>query len=199
MSKKLPETMFIRRPNLENLLRKLLLSPSKVASNIHTITGSVRALDVKTASYGARVNTVVIRRTDGGEITINDPTLVAGKGMTVMNTNATTNIRISDCSGDSQAGFKWLKKAGYDIPQDTKLEYDQKLYYVTITFTMSERMKACINDILLASGHKEGYDGIGWLYTFVPHYNVCNEGFVIGKMDNDTSESLKSYVWCRTY
>lgn len=50
-------------------------------------------------------------------------------------------------------------------------------------------MKSRINKILLEGGQKEGYDGIGWLYTFVPHYNVCNEGFVLGKMDNNTSKS----------
>ena len=95
----------------------------------------------------------------------------------------------SDCSGDSQAGFKWLKKAGYDIPQDMRLEYDQKLYYVTITFDVTADMKQRIDKILREGGQTEGYDDIGWLYTFVPHYNVCNEGFVLGKMDNDTSKS----------
>ena len=78
-SKKLPETMFIRRPNLENLLRKLLLGSSKASSNIQTITGSVRALEVKNGDGGARVNAVIIRQPEGGEITINDPTTVAGK------------------------------------------------------------------------------------------------------------------------
>ncbi|EKM51354.1 uncharacterized protein PHACADRAFT_263443 [Phanerochaete carnosa HHB-10118-sp] len=77
-AKKLPETMFVRRPVLENLLRKLLLGPSKASSNIHTITGSIRSLETVRDSNGARVNTVIIRQHDGGEIIINDPTLVAG-------------------------------------------------------------------------------------------------------------------------
>lgn len=92
----------------------------------------------------------------------------------------------TDCSGDSQAGFKWLKKAGYEFPQSARLEYDQKLYYVTVTFSISEDMRKRIDKILVDGG-QEGFDHIGWLYTFVPHYNICNEGFVLGKMDNDTS------------
>lgn len=78
-SKRLPETMFIRRPYLENLLRRLVLAPTKTISNIHTITGSVRALEVKNFAEGARVSAVIIREPAGEEITINDPTLVTGK------------------------------------------------------------------------------------------------------------------------
>ena len=76
---RLPETMFIRRPYLENLLRRLLLPPSKVVSNIHTITGSVRSLEVTSSSGNvSRVGAVIIRQQNGDEITINDPTLVTG-------------------------------------------------------------------------------------------------------------------------
>jgi hypothetical protein len=99
-----------------------------------------------------------------------------------------------DCSGDSQAGLKWLKRAGYDIPQETRLEYDQKLYYVTITFTVTEDMKRRIDKILIDGG-QESFDRIGWVYTCVPHYNVCNEGFVFGKMDNNTSTSWHSCIF----
>lgn len=94
--------------------------------------------------------------------------------------------QFTDCSGDSQAGLKWLRKAGYDIPPEARLEYDQKLYYVTITFDVSDDMKPRI-DRLLREGGQEGFDRIGWLYTFVPDYNVGNEGFVLLKMDNDIS------------
>ena len=96
---------------------------------------------------------------------------------------------MADCSGDTQAGLKWLRRAGYDIPQSARLEYDQKLHYVTVTFTLTDDMKRRI-DRLLIDGGQEGLDRTGWLYTFVPHYNICSEGFVLGKMDNDTSECL---------
>lgn len=74
-SQKLPETMFIRRPRLENLLRKLLLG---APSNVRTLVGSVRALNVE-GQYGARVNAVLIRGADGQEVSVNDPTLVVGE------------------------------------------------------------------------------------------------------------------------
>lgn len=94
----------------------------------------------------------------------------------------------ADCSGDSQAGFKWLKKAGYEMPQDVRLEYDQKLYYVTVTFTVDKELATS----LPIPG---GYENAGWIYTFVPHYNLGNAGFVIGKMDNDTSKPfMREYV-----
>ena len=174
--------MFIRRHGMENVLRKLVLSPTKGSSNIHTIAGTVRSLE--RSSNGSRVSAVVIRKPDGAELTINDPALVIGKSTLplfdfVLKTCA-------DCSGDTQAGLKWLRRAGYDIPQSARLEYDQKLHYVPVTFTLTDDMKRRIHKILIDGG-QEGLDRIGWLYTFVPHYNICSEGFVLGKMDNDTS------------
>ena len=65
---------------------------------------------------------------------------------------------------------------------DVRLEYDQRLYYVTITFDVSEEMKR-------AMPIPGGYDNAGWLYTFVPHPKLTDTGFVLGKMDNDTSKS----------
>ena len=69
------------------------------------------------------------------------------------------------------------------MPPDVRLEYDQRLYYVTITFDVSERMKPSMPI-------PGGYEDAGWLYTFVPHPKLTNTGFVLGKMDNDTSASF---------
>lgn len=66
------------------------------------------------------------------------------------------------------------------MSSDIRLEYDQRLYYVTITFTVSREMKR-------AMPIPGGYDNAGWLYTFVPHPKLTNMGFVLGKMDNETS------------
>lgn len=66
--------MFVRRPVLENLLRKLLLgSPS----NVRTLVGTVRALEVPDLS-APQVTSVTIRGAKGQEICINDPALVVG-------------------------------------------------------------------------------------------------------------------------
>lgn len=164
----LPETMFARRHTLENLLRNLLLGPGR-RPNIHTIAGTVRTLDAAHSEGGPRISTVVVRQHNGGEITINEPTLVA------------------DCSGDSQAGLKWLRKAGFAVPPEARLEYDQKLHYVTITFSVSPALAPRLDALLRAAG-QEPLERTGWLYTFVPHYNVCSEGFVFGRMDNGTMQ-----------
>ena len=72
--------MFVRRLPLENLLRRLLLSPlQRKPSNIQTVTGLVRAVTVQPSSEGHNsIKDVVIRGADGEEITINEPTIVAG-------------------------------------------------------------------------------------------------------------------------
>lgn len=67
--------MFVRRPRLENLLRKLLLGKP---SNVRTMVGSVRGVHVQDKS-GPRVDQIIIRGQNGQEITINDPTLVVGE------------------------------------------------------------------------------------------------------------------------
>ena len=69
------------------------------------------------------------------------------------------------------------------MPPDVRLEYDQRHYYVTITFDVSESMKTSMPI-------PGGYEDAGWLYTFVPHPKLTNTGFVLGKMDNDTSASF---------
>jgi hypothetical protein len=76
-SQKLPETMFIRRHGMENVLRKLVLSPTKGSSNIHPITGTVRALERN--DNGSKVTAIIVRKPEGDELTINDPTLVVGE------------------------------------------------------------------------------------------------------------------------
>ncbi|KAI0338097.1 hypothetical protein BDW22DRAFT_810294 [Trametopsis cervina] len=156
----LPETMFARRPVLENVLRKLLLG---APSNVRTLVGSVRALSVRERDGTPRVGAVLVRGADGREVSLDEPELVI------------------DCSGDSQAGLKWLKKCGYAMSPDIRLEYDQKLRYVTVTFTVDK----ALSETLAIPG---GYENAGWIYTFVPDYNVGNAGFVLGKMDNDTMQ-----------
>lgn len=79
------------------------------------------------------------------------------------------------------------------MPPALRLEYDQRLHYVTVTFALTEETKMRV-DAALRAGGEPPLDRTGWLYTFVPHYNVCNEGFVLGRMDNDTSAW---FVWVR--
>ena len=66
--------MFVRRPRLENLLRKLLLGKP---SNVRTMVGSVRGLTVQGGTTH-RVDQILVRNQNGQEVTVNDPTLVVG-------------------------------------------------------------------------------------------------------------------------
>ena len=66
--------MYIRRPHLENLLRRLVLGCS---SNVRTLIGSVRGLEVDKGT-NPRVNAVTVRTPSGEEVSINDPALVVG-------------------------------------------------------------------------------------------------------------------------
>ncbi len=72
-SQPLPETMFIRRPQLENLLRRLVLG---FRSNVRTLVGTVRGLEAKQGPT-ARISAIIVR-TGNGEISIKDPTMVVG-------------------------------------------------------------------------------------------------------------------------
>ena len=107
--------------------------------------------------------------------------------------------------------MKWLKKAGYNIPPEVRLEYDQKLHYVTITFQVPKEVRerlpippedpSTVSSYPVGNGKYKGrvdisgsgsgcaYDEAGWLYTYVPHPALSSEGFVLGRMDNDTSTS----------
>jgi hypothetical protein len=67
--------MFIRRPKLENLLRKLLLG---APSNIRILVGTVRGLHLQD-NKSRRADTVIVRRQNGEEVTIKNPALVIGR------------------------------------------------------------------------------------------------------------------------
>ena len=70
--------MFVRRPQLENLLRKLLLG---TPSNVRTLVGSVRGVHVPDLS-APEVKSVTLRGAKGEEISIHDPALVVGECLT---------------------------------------------------------------------------------------------------------------------
>ncbi|KAF8590234.1 hypothetical protein K439DRAFT_1330922 [Ramaria rubella] len=88
---------------------------------------------------------------------------------------------LTDCTGSSQSGLKWLKAAGYEIPHDLRVSYDHKMHYVTTLYTVTEQMRDKLSV-------PKGYENAGFLYTFVADYRWGNAGFVLSKMDGDTIE-----------
>lgn len=88
-----------------------------------------------------------------------------------------------DCTGTTQAGLKWLKSAGYPLPKSLRLVYDPKMHYTTVTFSVSTELKQTLT---LPAGMQ--YEEANWLYTFYADSKYGNTGFVLTKMDSDTSE-----------
>ncbi|KAJ8472462.1 hypothetical protein ONZ45_g16642 [Pleurotus djamor] len=157
-SSALPETMLIRRPQLEGVLRRLL----KDSANVRFVEGQVTG--VVPAESATRVDAITIRSPVGEKSTLGNIGLLVGS---------------------TQAGLKWMRSAGYitqatETPKNgTRISYDHKLRYVTITFEN-------LGEIVRLLPIPEGFDRAGFIYTFYAHYRWGNEGFVLTRMDNET-------------
>ncbi|KAJ7051157.1 hypothetical protein C8F01DRAFT_1263183 [Mycena amicta] len=114
----LPDTLLLRRPSLQKALYTLLRS----RENVTVVAGTIRGMH-PTKDKSA-IESLTIRKHDGTLDTLNDVALVL------------------DCTGKSQAGFKWLKSAGYDIPDKIKCSYDPNLRYMTCSFAVSPEVEA---------------------------------------------------------
>ncbi|KAF7324223.1 hypothetical protein MSAN_02533400 [Mycena sanguinolenta] len=77
------------------------------------LSGEVRATEDR-----ASIESVTVRLLDGSHLSIDDVALVA------------------DCTGTTQAGLKWLKSAGFNVPQDIRSSYHANISYVTVYFTV---------------------------------------------------------------
>jgi hypothetical protein len=86
-----------------------------------------------------------------------------------------------DCTGGLQAGLKWLPEAGYNLADNLRISYDPKTRYFTTTFTVADELKSR----LPIPG---GYSETGCIYGFGADVTYGNTGFLITRMDNDTSK-----------
>lgn len=93
-----------------------------------------------------------------------------------------------DCTGTAQAGVKWLKATGYNLPDTLRLTYNPHLQYMTITFTVSEQLQELLPIPSDSDFPKR------WLYTFEPHYERCNTLFMLTWQDDEKSMRLLSNV-----
>ncbi|KAJ6506757.1 hypothetical protein C8R45DRAFT_970444 [Mycena sanguinolenta] len=82
------------------------------------------------------------------------------------------------CTGATQAGLKWLKSAGFNVPQDIRASYHANMSYVTICFTVPSDLvgSLCIPAALLHTAT---------VYTYVPHDDAESSLFGLVKVDND--------------
>jgi hypothetical protein len=49
---------------------------------------------------------------------------------------------VPDCTGTTQAGFKWLKSAGFDLPESIRAHYNGNISYITFGFTVPSELAA---------------------------------------------------------
>ncbi|KAF7332687.1 hypothetical protein MKEN_00151900 [Mycena kentingensis (nom. inval.)] len=113
-----PDTLLLRRTGVKKTMHRLLLQTQATSrSGVSVVSGTVRGFHA--APDKSAVESVTIRRTDGTLETVQDAALLI------------------DCTGKSQAGFKWLQSATYPVPDKTKPFYDPNLRYQTCTFTVT--------------------------------------------------------------
>lgn len=88
---------------------------------------------------------------------------------------------MSDCTGSTQAGIKWLTLAGYALPDNLRHSYHPKLHYMTITFTISQELRGTLPT-------RPEADKSHWIFTYFPHPRRGNAIIVFNHMDNGTGE-----------
>ncbi|KAF5343450.1 hypothetical protein D9758_011827 [Tetrapyrgos nigripes] len=158
----LPITVNIRRSKLDPLLQSLLLEhySDSDPSKLIIMDGTVQM--IMQSPENQSIESVTVRMLDGSAVQLDNIDLFI------------------DCTGNTQTGKKWLRLGPwlrYPMPQC--LSYDPNMTYVTVTFSVSEELE----EKLPVPG---GYNSTTWFYTFRPHHEWCNAGFLLTKMDNNT-------------
>ncbi|KAJ7631340.1 hypothetical protein DFH06DRAFT_1224277 [Mycena polygramma] len=112
-SGKLPTTLVMSRPSSQRVLERLFLQHPTMAKTL-VLRGTVRKMHA--SEDGASVATVTIRQLDGTFVTLDDAALVV------------------DCTGTSQTGLKWLRAAGFKVPETIRAQYHGNIQYSCLTF-----------------------------------------------------------------
>ncbi|KAJ7785069.1 hypothetical protein DFH07DRAFT_786608, partial [Mycena maculata] len=156
----LPTTLVSRRSTAQKLLYRLLMQ-HPTAANITILAGTVRGV---VASEDMRsIQSVVVRRADGTETSLNDAALVA------------------DCTGMSQAGLKWLKNSGFSLPGNIRCSYTGNLRYATLCFTVSPELAATLPV-------PEHTSQTTFVYGNIGHFDYDSSTFGLLKGDNNTMQ-----------
>ncbi|KAJ7139383.1 hypothetical protein C8R44DRAFT_975206 [Mycena epipterygia] len=94
------------------------------ASNITVLAGTVRGLQASADMNS--IQSVIVRRLDGNQTSLHDVALVV------------------DCTGTTQAGFKWLKSTGFPLPENLRCSYNGNLHYATLCFAVPLELEATL-------------------------------------------------------
>lgn len=184
-----PEMFFCSRDGYERLLRHLVVESSH---RIRRMAGT--AIGLKTDDIDVtKIKSVTVSPSDGGKTVDIPAALVAGELFSTYSTCAlTNNTKFLDCSGGTQAGFKWLKKLHSTLTEQdtesTKLlnwdnlvnSYDIHGRWVSYDFFVPKALRSS----LPIPG---GYDNCKWLYSFIPFPGRETKNFVIHRLEGHTS------------
>ncbi|KAF8189174.1 hypothetical protein K438DRAFT_1971821 [Mycena galopus ATCC 62051] len=159
-----PDTVVTRRSTGQRVLHTLLMQ-HPTGAKITVLTGTVRGLEA--SGDMSSIQSVIVRKPDGTQMHLNDVALVA------------------DCTGTTQAGLKWLKSAGFSLPEHIRCAYNGNLRYVTLCFAVPPELQAIlpIPEIPLNAGV---------VYSHAPHFDLGSSLFGLVKTDNNTMQLLVS-------
>ncbi|KAJ7131881.1 hypothetical protein C8R43DRAFT_655911 [Mycena crocata] len=158
--RRLPDTLVMRRGNAQKALQRLVMK-HPTAANISLLPGTVRGFNADSAMTSIRSFTV--RKLDGTITALNDVALVA------------------DCTGSAQAGYKWLKSAGFSLPDGLRRSYAGNLNYDTLCFTVPPELEATLPE-REATGP--------YFYGNLQHLEYGSAIVSLAKTDNNTMQLL---------
>lgn len=173
-----PISYMVRRSTLERICQKLLLASSP---NVRILDGTIRQVEMS-KGQSKHVESVQIRHNGGQSSTIQQPALLIGQRSIFFPTECRTDRIIVDCSGVTQAGLKWLKSAGCEIPQNKIVEYGPDLHYMTVTFFPPPE----VAKRLPIPG---GYDNCSFLLSYASAPSDESKiGFIFNRYENNIGE-----------
>ncbi|KAJ7085315.1 hypothetical protein C8R44DRAFT_752913 [Mycena epipterygia] len=158
---RLPDTLVMRRSSAQKVLHRLLVQ-HPTAANITLLAGTVRG--VEPSADKTAIQSVVVRKLDGTQVSLNDVAIVA------------------DCTGSTQAGFKWLQNAGFSLPQNLRCSYSGNLRYATLCFDVPPELEG----ILPIPSDMPGMV----LHTDIQHFVYGDSVVALVKTDNNTMQLL---------
>ncbi|KAJ7083481.1 hypothetical protein C8R44DRAFT_753495 [Mycena epipterygia] len=153
-------------PNFDNKIKAAgdrLMMDHPTSSNISLMPGTV--CGVHPPDDGASIQSVVVRQPDGKLKTLHDVEMVA------------------DCTGMTQAGFKWLRAAGFSLPDDLCCSYSGNLRYVALCFTVPPELAAKLPI-------PERLRKTMLVYSYSPHLDALSSFLALMITDNDTMQLI---------
>ncbi|KAJ7104737.1 hypothetical protein C8R44DRAFT_887182 [Mycena epipterygia] len=157
---RLPDTLVMRRSGAQKVLHRLLLK-HPTAANITLLAGTARG--VEPSAEMTSIQSVVVRKLDGTQVSLNDVAIVA------------------DCTGSTQAGFKWLQNAGFSLPKNFAAHTAETCVMRVCVLTFLRSLKRSFQYLL--------HDRKGAVYR-IQHFKYGDSLVALVKTDNNTMQLL---------